>query len=277
MPELTRRNALRLAGLGAVSAIPVLTPSARALASPGPRQYQGSDLSGWTTVVGDGLYFAPGEAPVTQADIATINYGAYSELRANILRRRIMAHNITFRRVTDSTAFDFVHSFEFEFMLPYVPSMSNTDLNGQTLEGGLFIWDGSATRLDYGLGFQWGLNPWDALGELRCWTDIGGGQWQAVGQFAPDLSWHTLKLVCDFQRQTTALLIDGKHYPCRFTGTPKAAEWGSEIAAGIQVEIISLYPGEQGDGTLHTAHFRNWSWHWQPATLHQVFVSLIDK
>ena len=228
-------------------------------------------------MVGDGVYTAPGEPPITQNDIATIHYGTYSELQANILKRRIMAHNITYRRITESTALDFVHTFECKFVLPYLPSTGNTTLNAQTIEGGLFIWDGRTTRLDYGLGFQWGLNPWDRLGELRCWTDIGGGQWRPVGYLAPDLSWHTLKIVFDFRRQTTALLIDEKHYPSRFTGTSKPAEWGTEIAAGVQIEIISVYPGELGNGAMHKAHFKDWLWLWEPSNSCRVFAPLIVK
>jgi hypothetical protein len=275
MPELSRRNAIRWAGLGALGAAPLLRlPGAMALPS-GSRQTGGTDLTGWSTVVGDAIYAAPGEAPVTQDDITTIHTGAYSELQANLLKRRIMAHNVTYLRRIDDRAFDFVHTFECQFMLPFAPSTANTDLNAQTIEGGLFIWDGCATRLDYGLAFQWGLNPWDRLGELRCWTDIGGGQWQPVGHLAPDLSWHTLRCVLDFHRQTTALLIDQQHYPCRFTATPKSAAWGAEIAAGIQVEIVSLHPGEQGSGALHKAYFRDWRWLWEPASSCRVFAPLI--
>src|SRR3990172_6962638 len=54
------------------------------------RDYQGSDLEGWEVVVGDGIYNAPGEAPVNADDIESENYGGYSEIRANIQTRRVM-------------------------------------------------------------------------------------------------------------------------------------------------------------------------------------------
>ncbi len=279
MTQVTRRNFIKLAGLGVLSGIAAseyTLPTIQAIPS-GTRQYQGNDLSGWAVVVGDGIYAAPGEPSVNQNDIETVNYGTYSELRANILKRRIMAHNITYQRIIDSNAFDFVYIFECKFMLPYMPSTSRTDLNAQTLEGGLFIWDGSTTRLDYGMGFQWGLNPWDKFGEMRCWTDIGGGQWQPVGYLEPDLSWHTLKIVFDFRRQMTTLMIDEKHYPSCFTGTPKPADWGTEIAAGVQIEIISVYPGEQGNGALHKAYFKDWYWLWEPSSTCQLFLPMIAK
>jgi len=234
MEQLNRRDFIKLAGMSLLSRVAPIQGNV-ALHRPAPmetRQSSGSDLSGWKTVLGDGLYTAPGVTPVNQTDIESVHYGTYSELRANIYKRRVMAHNITYQRVTDSDAFNFIHTFEFTFQLPYIPTIGNTDLNAQTIEGGLFIWDGGNTRLDYGVGFQWYLNPWDGLGELRCWSDVGGVHWQPIGRIEPDTAWHKLRMVVDYKRQTTALVIDDKHYPCCFTGTPKSADWGNGTEVG---------------------------------------------
>jgi hypothetical protein len=195
-----------------------------------------------------------------------------------------MAHNITFSRVMDDAAFEYIHTAGYEFRLPYLPDTGNTDLNGQTLEGGLFIWDGAATRLDYGLAFQWILNPWGTgvaeFGTIRCWTDItddDGDRWQNVGYLEPDTSWHELRLVFDCRRQTTALTIDGNHYPCCHTATPKPAEWGTEIAARLQAEIVSLYVCEQGDGLLHKAEFRNWFWLWESYSPCMAYLPIVTR
>ena len=273
MSRISRREALRWAGAGALAAVPAAAHVGAAEATGLERTYSGTDFSGWSTVVGDGLYEAPGEPMVALSDIATHHYGTYTQLQANVARRRIMAHNITFRRINDDEALRFIHTFEFSFRLPYLPSTANTELNAQTLEGGQFVWDGSATRLDYGIGFQWSLNPWDRFGELRCWTDIGGGLWQAVGELTPDTAWHRLRMVVDYPRQTTALVIDQAHFPCRFTGTPKT-NWGREIAAGAQIEIVSLYPGPTGPGALHKADFREWVWSWELGGACRVFMPL---
>jgi hypothetical protein len=234
------------------------------------REYQGSDFDGWEVVVGDGIYNAPGENPVSEDDIETVNYGSYSELRANIRQRTIMAHNITFKRIIDDSAFRFIHTCGYKFKLPYLPSKNNTDLNGQTIEGGIFIWDGGGTRLDYGLAFQWIINPWlDNFGEILYWT---GEQWTPAGYLEPDISWHEIKMVFDFARETTALLIDGDHYPSQFTETPKPDTWGTETAARLQAEIISLYPDGQENEFLHKAHFKDWNWTWEP---YRIFLPII--
>lgn len=276
---LTRRDFIKLAGAGVLSG----TANRKSIqrlndaGGTGAKQYTGSDLSGWKVVVGDGLYTAPGESAVNFNDIETLHHGSYSELRANIQKRRIMAHNITYQRVLDSNAFDFIHTFEFLFQLPYIPTTNNTDLNAQTIEGGLFIWDGSRSRSDYGVGFQWYLNPWDGLGELRCWSDVGGVHWQPVGRIEPDTAWRKLRMTVDYKRQTTALVIDDKHYPCCFTGTPKSADWGNGTEAGVQIEIISLWPGEQGPGTLHKAYFKDWTWQWEPVNERAIFLPVVVK
>ncbi len=226
---------------------------------------EGTDLTGWELTLGDALYAQPDEPPVTMADIAISHLVEYSEIRANVEARDIMAHAIAFRRIQDAQAFEAIHRVGYSFRLPYLPVKDAWDLNGQTLEGGFFIWDGSDTRLDYGLAFQWILNPWMAeSGEIRCWTSRSGGQWQAVGELALDTAWHSLTMTLDFRRRTTALTIDGTYYPCQFTETPKPSNWGLTTDARLQAEIVSLYPGAEGNGALHKAWFKDWFWEWEP-------------
>lgn len=233
------------------------------------RDYSGADFSTWRVALGDGIYAAPGEGPVTADDIATYNYGTHSLLVANTNKRGIMAHNITVLRMVAEDAFNYVHICGYKFRIPYIPSTGNTDLNAQTLEGGFFIWDGGNTRLDYGLAFQWMLNPWGgddfAFGDLRCWTGFGVGAWQKVGQIEVDTAWHEIRFVFDFRRETTAMVIDGRHFPSCFTATEKDESWSSSTEPGLQAEIISLWPGFDGaNGALHKAEFRDWYWLWEP-------------
>jgi hypothetical protein len=191
-----------------------------------------------------------------------------------------MAHNVTYLRIPDVLGLSYIYTGGFQFRLPFIPEMGNFELNAQSLEGGMFVWDGAATRLDYGLAFQWILNPWDTedakFGTMRCWTDTGDGQWDNVGYLEPDTAWHEVKLVLDIQRQTTAFLIDGSHFPTCFTSTPKPADWGAEIAPGLQVEIVSLYPGEV-NGALHKAEFRDWYWNWESYNPCTVFLPVVKK
>jgi len=290
MTEYNRRRFLQtgaIAALAGLMAAPRVNASSTAENVVTGKSFGGTDLLGWDTVLGDGIFNALGEPPVTVADIATVHQGSYSELQANIFKRQIMAHNITVNRMVDAAAFSFIHHFGFKFQLPYLPATTNTELNAQTLEGGLFIWDGSGTRLDYGLAFQWMLNPWGgndfAFGDLRCWTDNESAPWQKVGQIDPTTvwgegedDWHEVEMVLDFQRQTTSLKIAGARYPSQFTAIPKPADWGTETAPGIQVEIISLWPGD-GEGTLHKARFKDWYWIWEPYSPCATYLPAVFK
>ncbi len=271
--KLSRREFLKASGVVG------LDYAARAPVRPfSSRRYQGSNFIGWEIVVGDGVYAAPGEPPVSLSDIATIHHDNYSELRANVRRRRIMAHNITLKRIIDDDAFEHVHTCGFRFRLPYLPSVDNPDLNAQTLEGGIFVWDGSGTRLDYGAGFQWMLNPWkDTFGEIRAWTDANGGQWERVGYLTPNTQWHEIRIVVDFQRRTTSMKIDDVGYPSCFTGTPKPETWGTETAARFQAEIISVYPEPSGIRAMHKAEFQDWVWVWEPQSVCRTFMPFIRK
>jgi len=272
-PKVTRRDFLK-----ACSAIGLSFTAPGLSNRLSTREYQGTNFTGWDIVVGDGIYAAPGEPPVSLNDIQTIHYSTYSELRANVQRRRIMAHNITFKRIIDEFAFQYVHLCRLKFRLPYIPSTDNFDLNAQTLEGGLFVWDGRSTRLDYGLGFQWLLNPWMSnFGEVRSWRDTNGGEWESVGYLQPDTEWHELRIVVDFYRETNSLQIDSIRYPRCFTATSKPEAWGTEIAARFQAEIISVYPEPLGIRAIHKAEFRDWIWTWEPQHSCQVFLPFVRR
>lgn len=283
LSALTAAGALLGAGspphlIGSASSFLFASRSAQAAFSTLGTQYSGTDLDGWEIAVGDGVYAAPGEEPVSLSDLETLHYGTHSELKANILLRGIMAHNITFKRFIADDVFDFIHTFGYKFRLPYLPSIDNEGLNPQTIEGYIGLWDGGDTRLDYDTGFQWYINPWGPdTGDLRTWTDIDGGKWASVGHLPLDMEWHELRIVLDVRRETTALLIDGVHYLSRFNRTPKPADWGTETSATITAEIISMYPGESQDGTLHISEFKDWYWLWEPYNTCATFVPYVVK
>jgi hypothetical protein len=264
---MQRRALLKMTAASAASGIAFYhwAVSAAAQASPGQQSYQAVDLAGWEVVVGDGLYVAPGQAPITVDDIATIHAGTHSELQANVQRRGIMVHNITFNRKIDPTALTYTHLCDYEFRLTFVPATNNWNLNAQTLEVSFAIWDGGNSRLDYTVALQWVLNPWSSnFGKVRCWSPINGGSWQTVGYLAPDTSWHKVSLAYDHEVQATAVLIDNQQYASTVVPTPKPSTWGTETAARLAAEIISLYPGAKSKGPLHLAQFRNWHWTWIP-------------
>lgn len=232
------------------------------------KEYKNADLAEWETVVGDGLYAARGEKPVNQKDIATLNYRNHSELRANTKRRRIMAHNITLKRVIDDGAFDYVHTYRVKFRLPHMPSEDDQSLNGETVEMGLFVWDGKNTRLDYGTAYQWKINPGDHdnYGVMQYWNKE---KWVPAGKIEPDTEWHEIQMIVNFKTKTTEVKIDGVSYPSKFSQTAKASDWKVETAARIQMEIISAYPEPSGIGTTHSLDVKDWCWNWgdQPESL----------
>ncbi|WP_141508695.1 hypothetical protein [Candidatus Chloroploca asiatica] len=287
--SINRRSLIKLLPAAIASSLLVNQPPVplRATSTHSPRiarHYQGTNLSGWEVTLGDALYVRPGECPVTLRDIETVHEPAHSELRANLQRRIILVHNITFKQMINNEAMHFIHTCIFKFRLPYLPTTDvNADLNAQTFEGGIFVWDGSQTRLDYGMAFQWGLNPWiegehvGAFGVMSSWTTThdDDGTWRAVGHLTPDTEWHEVKMVVNYPGQTTALWVDNKHYGTQFTSIPKPDTWGTEIAARFQVEIISIYPEPTGLRAMHQAQVKDWSWTWKRA--HGVFLPTIRK
>ncbi|MEU4219958.1 hypothetical protein [Actinoplanes sp. NPDC026623] len=218
----------------------------------------GTDLSGWTTVVGDGVYAAPGQAPVTSADIAAEDHGTDTRVRANIRNRGIMAHAITYKRVTDPSLMQRVHQGGYSFQMPYVPSTAGGPRNAQTVEGGLFVWDGVTTKVDHGTAFQWVLNPWQSnFGQVSVWT---GNSWTRAGYLKPDTAWHNVSFMVDPAKQKVRLVLDGVDLNAPYSRTPKSG-WATSVSASLQVEAISLYPGANATtGPQHEVLVRNWSW-----------------
>lgn len=263
---IDRRRAL---GLGAsIIFLPALPGGDWPRRTAAGRRMTGADLAGWRIDVGDGVYAAPGESPVDSADIRTLHHGDRSELQANIRRRGVMAHNITYHRIDDTSAFDHVHTASFRFRLPDDPRLRSADRAGQTFEGGLAIWDGSGSRLDHQVLFQWIVNPhWpDMYGVVQTAVRVGDrAGWVPVGRIEPDDAWHEAHIVLDARRGTSLVAIDGVRFASALHAVPKPANWGPETAARLQVEIISLYAEDGSLRPLHRAEVADWSWVWDGA------------
>ena len=270
--RLSRRQVLSL-GLAAMAGI-ILTPR-RAAAQAEPIIHSGTDLTDWTMVVGDGLYVAPGEAPVTAADLLTTHYGTHSELRANIQRRKIMVHNLMFKKFDDPTVLDYIHICAFDFRLPYVPTAGNQELNAQTLEGGVAIWEGAVSRLIHNVAFQWHLNPYGNFGTIRTWSSRNGGYWQDVGYLPVDTAWPRIQFVNDYGRRQSQVSIDGVSYTSEHTVMTGPAGWGNDISASLGAEIISIYPEGGVQRAMHIGEFRNWRWEWSPTARTSTFLPVV--
>jgi len=279
--QIGRRRFLQLAGSAAAGALAAAHPLVVQAAQEIPGQaiaYAGSDLGDWAVVVGDGVWAAHGEAPVSAADIATVHLGDCSELRANVSGRRVEAHNITHQSILDPDALSYIHTVEYDFRIPYIPSKDYVgNRNAQTMEGGLGLWDGRTTRIKYGVGFQWGLNPYSGFGEVRAWTGMLGAGWQPAGYLEPDTDWHHLRIVADFRADSALLTVDGQPLSTIIGKCPPPDGWGDEVAVGPSAEVISIYPGEEGRGALHVGQVRNWVWHWEPQGASRIFLPLIQR
>jgi len=280
--SISRRSILRIVPIAAAGFMTGRMPinNIRASTSLSSKEYSGSSLNGWEIALGDALYARSGESPVALDDIETVHHltspeRSYTELFANVNRRVIMAHNITFYRIIDNAAFQYIHTCGYRFRLPYSSQADvDAEINGQTIEGGIFVWDGSRSQLDYGMAFQWIVNPWMA-GELNIWT---GSEWQHVGNLdlADDAQqWHEVEMIVDYPRQATTLLIDKTQYQSLFTATSKSG-WGIETAARLQAEVISIYPEPAGIKAVHKAQFKDWYWSWEPVPS-KVYLPLIIK
>lgn len=272
--QLSRRQLL--CGIGAAVGTKANGQAKKPLVQTSGRLYEGTDLTDWTLTVGDGIYAAPGEAPVTKADIETIHYTTHSELRANLERRPIMAHNLMYKKIIDPVARDHIHFCTYEFRLPFLPTKGDSDYNAQTLEGGLSLWDGATSRINYNAAFQWALNPYRAPGTLRVWTSVNSGSWQPAGFLPVDTEWHQVHLMLDPAYKVGSLTIDGQAYLATISMNPGPAGWGQDVSATLAAEIISIYPGTVS-GALHMAEFRNWRWAWTPNTQARTFLPIIGQ
>lgn len=106
------------------------------------------------------------------------------------------------------------------------------------------------------------LNPWLAnYGEVRRWS-MGHAGWLPVGTVRPDTAWHSIRMELDPRRRFAELYFDGLRIRRLYTARPKLGYWGTETAARLQAEIISLDPGPFGSAPMHTAEVRNWRWKW---------------
>lgn len=222
------------------------------------RHYGESVLSNW-----ESDFSSNGE--ISTNDVIVDNSsGIFTELIANPQQRPVSVDLISFFRVIDEEAFDYLHESGYLFRLPYDLG-SDFSLRPQTIEGGFFTWDGSGSRLDIGLGWQWILNPSDKdYGYIRTWTSSQGkGKWQRLLKLEPDTIWHEVEMIVDYRDNKAYLSIDQKKHEVQLSETQKGdanVPWGTETAVRLQAEVISVDPGDEGLGAVHKAQFKDWYW-----------------
>jgi len=216
--------------------------------------------------LGGALWTAPGESPVTLSDVSADHYSGYTELRANLNRRAVMADIITAKKVWDSNAFNFVHTAGYKFRLPFLPHATNVEFNSQAFGGGIVLYDGATARRSYGVWFEWSLNPGEtSFGEVRCWSKCGTNRAVLVaGQMTPDTSWHEVKLIFDYREQASRIEIDGQHYPSVMNADSIPDGWSEGIFAAVMADVASVYPGSSSTGWMGRVEIKDWYWNWEP-------------
>jgi hypothetical protein len=219
-------------------------------------------MTGWTYLVGDGIYNVPGEEPVSIGDIRTRHTDSLTTLEANILGRNIMAHNITHLWYHGNHFYDKTQVFETGVRLPYIPiADERSPVNAETIEAQLGYWS-STHSLDAVCAVQWQINPWtEDFGALALWTPgrDEAGEWQIVDALPVDTRWQRWRLEIDPVNRVCTYLVDGISYVETTPLDPK--DWISPDGVHVAVEIISIYPGDSGTGGRpHYAEFKEWTW-----------------
>ncbi|WP_010136550.1 hypothetical protein [Ochrovirga pacifica] len=225
----------------------------------GAYNYDGLDFTGWDVVVGDANYVMNNEAPITINDIETEHQDSLSVLSANVSNRYIMTHNITYKKIVSDSLVLMKHKASYKFKIPYTVSTQNTTNNGQTVEGGLFVWDGSDTQLDYGLAFQWIVNPWvPEFGEVHYWD---GAYWQYLTTLPVDTLYHSIVFELNFRSYQAFITIDGVLYTQNVISTTPKQGWGNTVDGRLQAEVISIYPSEYAESIpVQEVYFKDWEW-----------------
>ncbi len=248
---INRRTFLRLSTFASLGLVLPPKPTGMLLG--------GLNLNGWQTMLGDGVWCEADDRAAGLSDIETVHKPAYSELWANVHRRNVMAHNITVKKIARQDIFNYSHSARVRFRLPYLPARSNHDLNGQTIEGGLFLWDGIQRRA-LGVGFQWLVNPWlEQAGDVRIWL---GDRWSKIGSMPLNTQWHTVSLAVDVQAGMGELALGDKLRVNVLSSSEKPKSWTSQNVAMLQCEIVSLFPGSASISARHSTQFADWHWSW---------------
>lgn len=231
-------------------------------------QYSGTDLSGWSYVVGDAHYECSGELPPTAQDIMKNDYGTYSETWANvdpyIGPRKIMCHGMAVFKIWQDF-FQYVHTLTYAVLLPYTPAEDPyAEKNPQTLEGGLALYDGLGShgpaKQVYGIAWQWQLNPW-STNQMAFWEG-NPAQWVQKFSMPADQSWHIIACagkVVNGQISQGSISVDGTPYST-IGGILQKPDWGTDESAWVTAEAISCYPNCSIKGFKHVGNWKNWTW-----------------
>ncbi len=222
-------------------------------------RYSGRNLQNWSVALGDSLFVSGGAQPVSANDIDTRHYYDYSSVEANINRRGVMAHNLTFKQITDAKAVHVTHRAVFIFNLPAKPSRQNKNYSVHAVECGLFIRDGSTTKKQFGVLFRWIVNPWrEDLGRIYVWD---GAEWRPETVLQPDSLQHTVTFILDRMDKTGSIQIDDHKIAgaCSETTLPGS---GTGITSRLQFGVLNPFPPESDVHPAASVYFKNWKWEW---------------
>ena len=230
-----------------------------------PGALSGQDFSAWTTILGDDVCNAPGEAPAAAGDVRTAHHGDFSALEANAQGRNIQAHNITYLSAINQDAVSFRHVYRFKFRVPTVPVKDEPGTYSQNLEGSIQLWDGTRARQDFIVAFSWVLNPFASPGTIQTWrAENDRGRWVNVGFLPVDTAWHQAELVLDPRNRQAEVRIDARAFPAQFARTARPQNWSSFTDSRVTIEGSSVWVCEGGRGVAMREEFKDWEWIWEP-------------
>ena len=221
--------------------------------------FSGEDFSDWNITLGDARYVSSGESDINNDDIETLNFGDQSVLYANIKERSVMSHNITYKKLVSSQMFDVFHKASYQFKIPYQIRTRSVNYIGQTVEGGLFVSNGRESMLDFGLAFQWIINPWDSnFGVLQYWT---GNSWKYLDKLSVDTQYHDVEFELHVRKEEAYMTIDKKRYSLNLFSYTEKSGFGNTMDARLQAEIVSIFPNQVSKPIpSHQVAFKNWNW-----------------
>ncbi len=213
----------------------------------------------WQTTLGDSLVGDYNTGPVRYSDIYTRHLNDRSIVQVNINNRNIKAHNLNYYAKTDVKAMNITHNAAFVFSLNDTPSSSNSEKNGQAIQAGLFIWDGSSSKTEYAVAFRWVVDPWSInYGQLYTWT---GNNWQFRASITPDTTDHNVEIEMDRIDGIGILHFDDQTFTNAFS-TMVPEDQPSGVTARLEFSAINATASQLETNPSFSVNFKNWKWEW---------------
>lgn len=199
-------------------------------------------------------------------DILKADFGSFSDINANINRKKIEINAGYSYKLRDTNLFDKLLRYRIRFSLYYLPNMDAlSPTNGEDLYVTMQLYDGlgvkGTPKQNYEATVQWKVNRWNPnYGDIMLWT---GPRVVPIGNLTPDLNEHEIILEIDSgSLRYTKITVDGAEYlqtdPLYAVYHP---DWGSDMSAWVTAEVINGYHGNLCESAFYwSARYNDWIW-----------------